>query len=205
MKMTQIQSHPTNPNFEIPPTQKVVENRHWRSRAHVGNAPSCSNRQPLLSLRGAECLERILSDIHAKLKLNEDCAIFLYVIDDIDFDCGQPFLARVLEELVTNAVSAAGKRAVGRIDVLATQFNGRLFMQVADNGLGIPDDMVCWFEGRLQEPAQLGEGSGLDKAALLIKQAGGQLSLVNSGRTGTRLGFSLPLHDTLRDAGYRCD
>jgi K+-sensing histidine kinase KdpD len=147
--------------------------------------------------RGASCLAKILGSVADSLKGCPDCskygcAITLQVIDKIDFDCQQPFLATVLQELVTNATVAQSTR----VEVLATQYRGRLFIQVADNGLGLPEgikrDLPNGF-GQVHLGAQSGK-TGLEIAALLIEVAGGTFEVVSSSaEMGTRIGFSLPL------------
>lgn len=153
-----------------------------------------NTRQPASSEpRGLECLERILSSIHRKLGLCNDSCFYLYVVDDIDFDCQQPFLIQVLEELISNAVAAADGKDMRRIEVLATQYGERLIVQVSDNGQGMPEDIANWFACWQQRPISENQQSGLDRVALLIKRVGGQLDLVNTGNRGTRLGFFVPL------------
>lgn len=147
--------------------------------------------------RGASCLAKILAGVAEYLKGSpgrpkNGCVITLQAIDKIDFDCQQPFLATVLQELVTNAALAQSTR----VEVLATQYRGRLFVQVADNGLGLPEcikqDLSIGFRN-IHLGAQ-SDKTGLEIAALLIEVAGGTFEVVSSSADiGTRIGFSLPL------------
>lgn len=186
----------------IRPRMRFVEGRHHASTDNIDGSTPMAEANP----RGAACLTKILSAIRAGHRnsprmADKPCALYLHVLDDIDFDCQQPFLAEVLGELVSNAVHAMRGQAAPRVDVMATQYRDRLFVQVADNGPGMPAGMSKWFEALASEGARR-RGSGLDTAALLISIAGGHLELVSSGPGGTRLGFSVPVMDT-RDVGRR--
>lgn len=156
--------------------------------------------RPIEEPRGADCLNKILQDIKGTLAAarpadDADCALYLHVIDDIDFDCQQPFLAQVLEELISNASAAMSGQMDARIDVTATQYDDRLFMQVADNGPGLPGGLSTWITNWSYD-ADKGirhKGSGLDTAAFLIAIAGGQLEVLSTSSLGSRFGFSVPL------------
>lgn len=165
--------------------------------------------EPRVEPRGEECLAGILKAIGASLpasvnRVGAPVQIFLYVIDDIDFDCRQPFLADILRELVTNAAVAMREQDYKRVDVYATQYRNRLFIQVADMGPGLPDGLAAWLtrHAKCVEPRNK---SGLNNAIALVTRANGTLELVSSSSKGTRIGFSIPLTTDLpvRDARDR--
>ncbi|WP_299654962.1 ATP-binding protein [uncultured Tateyamaria sp.] len=183
----------TRPVLHFAGEMRVVQSAGQVRSSSVEASEADGGAEP----RGAACLTKILGAIKAGQRQSPQmaarpCALYLHVLDDIDFDCQQPFLAEVLGELVSNAVHAMRGQTAGRIDVMTTQYRGRLFVQVADNGPGMPDGMFKWFEQGATSRVHR-KGSGLDTAALLVSIAGGQLELVASGPNGTRLGFSVPV------------
>ncbi|MEM8655015.1 MAG: ATP-binding protein [Pseudomonadota bacterium] len=183
----------TEPPPEPRRTMRFVDSRHYDKTANINGTVGATDTGP----RGAACLTKILGAIRSRHCGAQALELYLHVLDDIDFDCQQPFLAEVLGELVSNAAQAMRRQETARIDVMATQYNDRLFLQVADNGPGMPSGMAKWFEHRsgLDSHNNRRKGSGLDTAALLVEIAGGRLELVTSGPEGTRLGFSLPVTD----------
>ena len=156
--------------------------------------------KPMRHLRGADCLAEILTEIDVTIARTRRAArqsysLHLQILDDIDFDCSQPFLVEVLWQLVTNAVMASVRAGWRSVDVFATQHKDKLYVQVADQGNGLPAHVIEWFQQKDARVTMYSDhtGAGLVSAAKLIEWAGGQLTLVSTGEKGTRIGFSLPL------------
>lgn len=90
-------------------------------------------------------------------------------------------MARVLENLVSNAIKYTPNG--GYVEVNAQQFGDMLGVEVIDNGLGIPDDML----GKLFIPfervrsvehmAQEGNGLGLSVVKAIVEQHGGRIEV----------------------------
>jgi signal transduction histidine kinase len=98
-------------------------------------------------------------------------------------------LARVLDNLVGNAVKYAGRGAEVRVEIAALPGGGAR-MVVHDNGPGLP-------ESRRTQPFRRfgstsgGSGLGLAFVAAAIDQLGGEISC-DSGDGGTRFAITLP-------------
>jgi len=103
-------------------------------------------------------------------------------------------LAQVVRNLVANAV--AHTEVGGRVDVRATAAEGRLRVEVADNGPGIPaDEAAHLFERfyRSQETRardRSGSGLGLAIARAIVEAHGGRI-WAEPG-PGGRVGFEIP-------------
>lgn len=147
--------------------------------------------------KGARCLAKILTQAADDLCKSAEfadrrCVIKLRTIDAIAFDCTRLFLSTVLYELVLNAVQAKSTY----IEVVATEYQEHLFVQVADNGIGTPHLSPCRSDddgGPLHAaPACL--RAELKAACLLVDLAGGTMSIISaSPHFGVRIGFCLPL------------
>lgn len=194
---------PSQSALDCPPehSQKATVPRMEEIRRST--AQQRLNIAPIPSERGTDCLRKILTEIDAAIVRTGRAAqnafgLHLQILDDIDFDCSQPLLIEVLWQLVTNAVSASVTAGLRDVDVFATQYKSKLYMQVADRGTGLPRYIIDWFRDREWDPAAKAydEKAGLASAAKLVTWAGGSLTLVSTGANGTRIGFSLPLSES---------
>ncbi|MEM7545938.1 MAG: ATP-binding protein [Pseudomonadota bacterium] len=147
-----------------------------------------------------ECIGKLLAEIDAfvapeRKSFDDPFAIRFQIVGEIDFDCCGPVLFRVLHNLINNAASALAGRPGARIDVLATQHAGRLVLQVADNGPGLPKETEAWFAtSRLRQflnGARI--GMGLSTVCALLAREDGEIRLLDTGPDGTRFGLSLPV------------
>jgi signal transduction histidine kinase len=104
-------------------------------------------------------------------------------------DAGQ--LRRALVNLGRNAVQAGADR----VTVSAEALDGRLLVQVADNGPGLPprarDNLFQPFAGSARAG---GVGLGLAIAREVLRAHGGELRLVDSNAGGTVFTMELPDH-----------
>lgn len=100
----------------------------------------------------------------------------------------------IANNLVDNAITATPS---GRnIDVALNNGDGHLSVLVSDQGAGIPDPIRT----RLFQPGRStkagGTGLGLAISQLLARQIGAELTLTQTGPTGTTFKLLLPLADT---------
>lgn len=139
----------------------------------------------------AEIIERAVHAVKARPEFNG-----VQVITAFDgstegrFDAGS--LERVFHNLVLNACEAV-PAASGRIEVSTRQTPEGLEIRVADNGVGIPDEI----RDRLFQPfvtagKDNGIGLGLAVVQKIIQDHGGQVGVEHTGADGTVLRISLP-------------
>jgi signal transduction histidine kinase len=117
---------------------------------------------------------------------------------EIDADAEQIY--RVALNLIRNAVEALVERGTpGRIGVTAARTGARVRIDVTDNGPGIPENL----RARLFQPFATasrpgGSGLGLAIARDIARAHGGEITLVESGTTGTVFRVEIPDREMLR-------
>ena len=116
-----------------------------------------------------------------------------FVVDisaDLTVNCDEGDLAEILSNLIDNAC----KWAEGNIKVAARRADGKIFIDVADDGPGIADDMrdkVFDVGARLDE-GKAGSGLGLAIARDLARLYGGDLELEKAPAGGLLARLLLP-------------
>ena len=111
-------------------------------------------------------------------------------IPDLTVNCDEGDLAEILSNLIDNAC----KWAEGNIKVAARRADGKIFIDVADDGPGIADDMrdkVFDVGARLDE-GKAGSGLGLAIARDLARLYGGDLELEKAPAGGLLARLLLP-------------
>jgi signal transduction histidine kinase len=100
-------------------------------------------------------------------------------------------LGRILRELLSNAVRAAGEEGLVRME--AEEEDGAVTLRVIDDGPGVPDygrdDLLTPFKGMKRKG---GAGLGLPIAAALARANGGELKIERTGPDGTAVAVRLP-------------
>ena len=116
--------------------------------------------------------------------------------------CRPAELGQVVLNLVVNAAQAIGDRSNGRglirVSTRVDQESGRVMLDVADDGPGVPEDIA----GRIFDPffttKAIGQGTGLGLAfcqAVVVDQLGGSLDFSSKPGRGTTFTIQLPLGD----------
>jgi signal transduction histidine kinase len=131
---------------------------------------------PTAAERGVE----LVLDVHGSLALEADAAR----------------LGQVLDNLVSNALKYT--RRGGRVVVSATESNGNLRLEVADNGIGVPHEELGQLFSRFYRASSAtrlaipGNGLGLVIVRAIVERHGGTVSLDSVEGEGTRVTVSLP-------------
>ncbi len=103
----------------------------------------------------------------------------------------------MLQEAVLNLLSNAlvhGGESMTAIDVVLRLNGPRVFLEIIDDGVGIPPEHHAIALGRFgQANAGPGSGLGLPIASKVMSNHGGSLKILD-GDTGTRILVDLPLH-----------
>ena len=105
------------------------------------------------------------------------------------------WLRRALDILIDNAVEATTGLPERKIVIGSQQRSNCAEISVADNGHGIPPDVL---ERLFREPIKKpqgakGQGIGLLLAQMIVQTYGGTISCLATGSTGTTMVISLPL------------
>jgi signal transduction histidine kinase len=113
----------------------------------------------------------------------------------LDADAGR--LGQVLDNLVSNALKFT--LPGGSVVVSVRQRDGRAKVEVADTGIGVPQDEVGQLFSRFYRASTAtrraipGTGLGLVIARAIVERHGGTISLESSENEGTRVSVTLPL------------
>jgi signal transduction histidine kinase len=106
-------------------------------------------------------------------------------------------LAQVLDNLVSNALKYTPPR--GKVVVSATESDGSLRVEVADNGIGVPHEELGQLFSRFYRASTAtrlaipGTGLGLVIVRAIVERHGGTVSLDSVVDEGTRVSVSLPV------------
>jgi signal transduction histidine kinase len=104
-------------------------------------------------------------------------------------------LLRVLQNLVTNASEAIGKRPGGRITLAARRVKNQCVITVTDNGPGVPREIRgTLFEPFVSQGKVNGTGLGLAIAKAVVEAHRGAIDFSTS-RNGTIFTIQLPMGD----------
>jgi len=125
-----------------------------------------------------------------RLHANRNLSFIVDISADLTVNCDEGDLAEILSNLIDNAC----KWAQGNIKVTARRADGKIFIDVADDGPGIADDMrdkVFDVGARLDE-GKAGSGLGLAIARDLARLYGGDLELENAPAGGLLARLLLP-------------
>jgi signal transduction histidine kinase len=101
-------------------------------------------------------------------------------------------LLRVLSNLVNNAIDVIPDGAAGRVTLSAWVATDEVFVQVADNGPGIPDELHNKIFDLFFTTKDKGSGVGLPTCRKLVEAWGGKLQLQSKVGEGTRFTFGVP-------------
>ena len=101
---------------------------------------------------------------------------------------------QVLMNLLTNAAQAIGDRD-GTIRVIAQNQDARVLLTVADDGPGIPKDVLPHIFDPFFTTKDVGEGSGLGLSIVhgIIERHGGHIDVESEPGRGTQFAISFPL------------
>jgi signal transduction histidine kinase len=108
--------------------------------------------------------------------------------------CNPGQLNQVFLNLITNAAQAIAES--GEITIRTGQIGSNLVIEIADNGSGIPADVLphifdTYFTTK---PPGVGTGLGLSIARDIVRNHGGELSVATREGFGTAFSVSIPLH-----------
>jgi len=101
-------------------------------------------------------------------------------------------LLRVLANLINNAIDVIPEGPAGKIILKAWVADYDVYVQVEDNGPGIPPDMQSKIFDLFYTTKEKGSGVGLPTCRRLVEGWGGELQLQSKVGEGTRFTFGIP-------------
>jgi signal transduction histidine kinase len=104
-------------------------------------------------------------------------------------------LTQVLINLVSNAAQAVAARGVsdGHVSIIARTDDGNLEVQVKDDGIGMPPEVLARVGTPFFTTRKEGTGLGLSQCQRLIGTAGGRFRIESEEGVGTTVTITLPL------------
>lgn len=143
-----------------------------------------------------DLLDRVATLVSLECQLSPRPIAFRLTVDaDVALCCNRVGLFRVLFNLAINAANAIGAGGGGNVTMSVVQADGQTRFDVVDDGPGLPPHVLAFLfptapasrrpKGRL--------GTGLITAINISKEMGGDLSLLQTGRTGTAFRLTMPV------------
>lgn len=98
---------------------------------------------------------------------------------------------RVLSNILNNAYEALPEKENGKIDVILKFTDGKLWVVIADNGVGILPEKIDLVLNGFSSKHQ-GKGIGLSSAKNYMEKMGGCLTLISKENIGTQVTLKFP-------------
>ena len=161
-----------------------------RAAALCSTTLNFARQSPPLELQ-AVALDALVDDVRAGLAVPDDRAVTVSLEQERPFAlrADRDQMYRALANLVSNAVDAGA----GDVAVRAQAWDGRVRIDICDDGPGIPEEG----RARLFQPFQYstrtdGSGLGLTIARDIVQAHGGSLTLERTGADGSVFRIDLP-------------
>ncbi|WP_250037916.1 ATP-binding protein [Paractinoplanes maris] len=111
-------------------------------------------------------------------------------------------LRHVLDNLIGNALKYVRPGTAPRVDVTGSLTGDRARIEVADRGIGIPDDakpdVFDSFHRAHAEAGYAGTGLGLAICKRIVERHGGEIGVADNPGGGTRFHFTLPEENPMK-------
>ncbi|MGK5681935.1 sensor histidine kinase [Actinoplanes sp. URMC 104] len=143
----------------------------------------------------AAVVAEVVHDRTAHLRPEDQPQIYVGPLPDVTAD--PAMLRHVLDNLLGNALKYVRPGTVPRVNVTATDCGGGWArIEVADRGIGIPDDdkpaVFDSFHRAHAEAGYAGTGLGLAICKHIVERHGGEIGVADNPGGGTRFHFTLP-------------
>ncbi|MHB8584656.1 MAG: ATP-binding protein [Thermoplasmatota archaeon] len=141
-----------------------------------------------------EDLNAVAKDVVAVIRTGAPRAITIEAnlsptLPKVKGDAGQ--LHQVVLNLVKNAVEAIGP-VEGKVEVITRSEGNQVLLEIADNGPGIPPDVLVRLFEPFQTTKEKGTGLGLSISREIIRAHGGELTVETRVGQGTKFRVALP-------------
>lgn len=151
-------------------------------------------KQPEPKVFTLTCLLQNLQTLHLPdmQRLHIDFSLILFQ-PEIMVCADEKLLSQVLINLLKNAMQVLEGRVDGKIRVEVGAEKNRLLIRVADNGPGVPSDLMEDIFVPFFTTKATGSGIGLSLSRQIIRMHGGELSVVSQPYRETCFTISLPV------------
>lgn len=167
------------------------------------NLEEVTNESSGLGTEKIDLAEVMVSEIIAEKKRLVKSGLTL----NFDYNVNQLSLVRVSEShfkrvisnIVQNSIEAFGVNSESKntIDVSVKSRFQTVFIEIKDNGCGIPEDILSkLLSEQITFGKKLGSGLGLSHAKAYIQRWGGQITITSTKGLGTTVLITLPLIET---------
>ena len=146
------------------------------------------------TFRIASVVDEILADIEHRLEGKPIALSAAYEEDDMELQTDRRMVRQIIRNLLTNAAKFT---EAGHIDVLVASTSAEVTIEVADSGVGIPQDKLsAIFEEFVQVKETTsnikGTGLGLPITQKLCRLLGGDVRVESSPGKGSTFKVTLP-------------
>ncbi len=104
-----------------------------------------------------------------------------------------------IANIVRNAVEALGDQPDAHIEISARQKGDTVFLEIADNGPGISDDLALNLFSPFLTTKEKGTGLGLPLCRTMVEANGGKIRLIRQTNKGALFCIALPSADLQQD------
>lgn len=148
----------------------------------------------------------LLSEVqqHWAHQVRDDKQVLLTLPENIiNANIDNDKMVRVLDNLISNAIKFTQEGAAIKL-TLGQEGQKNLKITVADNGIGIPEDMQPYLFERFTKAGRLGlkgeksHGLGLNICKQIVEQHGGNIKLYSKVGEGTQFFITLPLQVAIK-------
>jgi signal transduction histidine kinase len=137
-------------------------------------------------------LERIIHDVLANLTIPRNITVEYSIGEDFPkLKADQTYLQRILTNLANNAVQAMPNG--GKLNITASNNNGRVTITVEDTGEGIPENVRSKLFTPLVTTKLTGHGFGLAAVKRFAEALGGTVTFKSEIGKGTKFTIELPV------------
>lgn len=167
------------------------------------NLEEVTNESSGLGTEKIDLAEVMISEIIAEKKRLVKSSIALnfdYNVNQLStIRVSESHFKRVISNIVQNSIEAFDSKfdSKNRIDVSVKSRFQTVFIEIKDNGCGIPDDILSkLLSEQVTFGKKLGSGLGLSHAKAYIDRWGGQITITSTKDIGTSVLITLPLIET---------
>ncbi|MEI6310029.1 MAG: HAMP domain-containing sensor histidine kinase, partial [bacterium] len=170
--------------------ERMINNLVDSQRTEEGRFPLL-----LAPCDAAQLVQRVVEDSQG-YALSSVVTFDLHLQSVPDGSCDEEALARVVENLLTNAVKFSPKG--GKVEMRLGMEGDALLLEVEDHGFGIPaDEQAQLFQpfqrgSSAQQKRIPGTGLGLYVCRRIVEEHGGSISLTSEEGKGTTVAVRLP-------------